>query len=775
MSAPATRTVAPHLPWAELALAGVSLSAVYGFSRVFDGWSFFWPLLAVAAYAHLATMLLRRRGVGVTVSALVTAGGTVLVTTWLWFSATTALLLPGPSTVDAVREELDRSWEAFRELTAPVPAQPGFLLASAAGLVFAVFLADWAAFRLWSPLEAVVPGTTLFVFCALLGADHQRIPSAVLFSAAVLLFVLVHRVARLEARTGWLATDVEPGGRALLRVGSGLALLAVLGGVVLGPRLPGADAPAVLDWRGGESTAGSRVTVSPLVNIRERLVSQSRTEVFTVRATEPAYWRLTALDTFDGQIWRSGGRYTTAEGDLGGQDPPGVTSRPLVQSYEITGLASLWLPAAYRAERLSDTTGSARFQQDSSTLIVDTDHPTSDGFRYTVTSAVPTYTAEQLRTATDEAVPPEIRERYAADPEGLSDAARAWAAETVAGAGGPYERALALQARFRGPEFAYDLAPQAGHGGNAIDAFLERGTGYCEQFAGTFAVMARAVGVPARVAVGFTWGEEEPQADGSTRFRVEGRHAHAWPEVYLAGFGWVAFEPTPDRGAPGMGAYNGVTEPAQDDGQDPAGPSTTTTTVATTTTSVPGQVPSADDLAGLVAQGPPSPGPSPGTGGRAGHGLAVALTTLLALAVAYLAAVPGSTWLRRRRRRAAAQDPVARVRVAWTESTEELALVGAVPRPWETHEEFAERAGEALPEQAGPLRDLARSTDAALFAPAGVRDEEARRAEETASAVAELVRGRVPLGRRLLHRLDPRPLRPRPAGPPRRQAHGSRI
>lgn len=774
MSAPAERAAAPHLPWAELALAGVGLAVVYGFSRVFDDWAFFWPLVAVTAYAHLATMLLRRRGVGVTVSAVVTAGGGVLVVTWLWFASTTALLLPGPSTVDALRDELDRSWEAFRELTAPVPAQPGFLLASAAALVFAIFLADWAAFRLWSPVEAVVPGTTLFVFCALLGADHQRILSAVLFSAAVLLFLLVHRVARLEARSGWLTTDVEPGGRALLRVGSGLAVLAVLGGVVLGPRLPGAGAPAVIDWRGEQSAGGSRVTVSPLVNIRERLVSQSSTEAFTVRATEPAYWRLTALDTFDGQIWRSGGRYTTASGDLGGQDPPGVTSRPLVQSYEITGLASLWLPAAYRAERLSDTTGSARFQEASSTLIVDTDHPTSDGFRYTVTSALPTYTAEELRTATDEAVPPEIREQYAADPEGLSDAARSWALETVAGATGPYERALALQARFRGPEFTYDLEPEAGHGGNAIDAFLERGTGYCEQFAGTFAVMARAVGVPARVAVGFTWGEEQPQADGSTLFRVEGRHAHAWPEVYLAGFGWVAFEPTPDRGAPGMGAYNGVTEPAQDGGRDPAA-SSTTTTAPTTTTSAPGDAPPTDAGAGLVSGAAVTAEGSDEIAGGAGHGLAVALTALLALVLAYLAAVPGWAWLRRRRRRAAAQDPGTRVRVAWTESTEELALVGTVPHPWETHEEFADRAGTALPEQAGPLRDLARSADAALFAPGGVGEEDARRAEETSSAITEVVRSRVPLGRRLLHRLDPRPLRLRPTRPPRRQAHGSRT
>src|SRR5207253_3253245 len=78
-------------------------------------------------------------------------------------------------------------------------------------------------------------------------------------------------------------------------------------------------------------------------------------------------------------------------------------------------------------------------------------------------------------------------------------------------------------------------------------------------FAGTFAAMARAIGLPSRVAVGFTPGVLE--ADGL--WHITGRQAHAWPEVFVAGYGWVAFEPTPGRGAPGAEAYTGV--PAQQD------------------------------------------------------------------------------------------------------------------------------------------------------------------------------------------------------------------
>src|SRR5690606_19777157 len=100
----------------------------------------------------------------------------------------------------------------------------------------------------------------------------------------------------------------------------------------------------------------------------------------------------------------------------------------------------------------------------------------------------------------------------------------------------------------------------------------------CEQFAGAFAAMARSIGLPARVAVGFTQGETDPAEDGL--YVVRGEHAHAWPEVYLAGAGWVAFEPTPGRGMPFAESYTGV-EPAQAAPGSPAeSESVTTTTTA---------------------------------------------------------------------------------------------------------------------------------------------------------------------------------------------------
>ena len=101
---------------------------------------------------------------------------------------------------------------------------------------------------------------------------------------------------------------------------------------------------------------------------------------------------------------------------------------------------------------------------------------------------------------------------------------------------------------------------QAGHGTSAIESFLIERVGYCEQFSATFAAMARTLGIPSRVAVGYTPGLQGP--DGW--YGVLGKNAHAWPELWFgAAIGWVPFEPTPGRGIPGAESYTGI--PAQQD------------------------------------------------------------------------------------------------------------------------------------------------------------------------------------------------------------------
>ena len=109
----------------------------------------------------------------------------------------------------------------------------------------------------------------------------------------------------------------------------------------------------------------------------------------------------------------------------------------------------------------------------------------------------------------------------------------------------PYEATLLLERWFRTDgNFRYDEQPPRGTGQPPLVDFVETTrTGYCQHFAGAMAVMLRMLGVPARVAVGFTAGTWRRGV-----WTVTDYQAHAWVEAWFAGYGWLPFDPTPGRG-----------------------------------------------------------------------------------------------------------------------------------------------------------------------------------------------------------------------------------
>jgi hypothetical protein len=125
-------------------------------------------------------------------------------------------------------------------------------------------------------------------------------------------------------------------------------------------------------------------------------------------------------------------------------------------------------------------------------------------------------------------------------------------ARRIAGhAATPYAAVLALESWLRQTGgFTYDESPPRGKGAPLVSFVTQTKAGYCQHFAGAMAAMLRMLGVPARVAVGFTSGTPE---DGT--WVVTDHDAHAWVEVWFAGIGWVPFDPTPGRGTLG-GEYS---------------------------------------------------------------------------------------------------------------------------------------------------------------------------------------------------------------------------
>jgi transglutaminase-like putative cysteine protease len=120
------------------------------------------------------------------------------------------------------------------------------------------------------------------------------------------------------------------------------------------------------------------------------------------------------------------------------------------------------------------------------------------------------------------------------------------------GARTPYETVLALESWFRQRGgFRYDESPPRLGSAPLVGFATRTRAGYCQHFAGAMAAMLRMLGIPTRVAVGFTSGTKE----GDDTWVVTDHEAHAWVEVWFAGQGWIPFDPTPGRGRFG-GAYS---------------------------------------------------------------------------------------------------------------------------------------------------------------------------------------------------------------------------
>ncbi|MCU1372188.1 MAG: hypothetical protein JWO77_3382 [Ilumatobacteraceae bacterium] len=711
--------------WAELPLAAVSVATVVGFIRVYDGWDFLGPLLAFALGAHAVAIACRRLRAPAPLVVVVALGGAAVAVGWILFPETTAAGIPTPATWSAAGEALRFARDQYPVVIAPTEVLPGFQLAAGLALWLAAWFGDWAAHRLRATAEALAATTAIFVFCSVLGSGRDEIACAAGFAAAVLLFVAVQRSLAIDREQAWLPTH-HTTARAVLRSAGLVAVVALVVGVAVGPSLPGARSEAAISWRGGDGGDRSRVTVSPIVEIRKRLVNQSSQEVFRVRASEPAYWRLTSLDSFNGEIWTSSGEFKQAGGELPTDAVAGQAFRPITQKITIEALSAIWAPTAFEAVSVTATETPLRWDPDSSTLIVDASEPTSDGLSYSVVSQVPQFSAEQLDAArgTD---PQGVRQRYLDLPDGFPTLAREQAAEVTGGADTRYDKALALQDWFRS-EFEYSLEPDSGHGDQAIEQFLRSGEGYCEQFAGTFAAMARSLGIPARVAVGFTPGTASP--DDPHLFRVYGKHAHAWPEVYFPETGWVAFEPTPGRGMPGAETYTGVA-PAQDAAAPDTGATTTSTAVTTTAAGSDGKQTPTTRAPKTEQTG--STGAQPAGGDDAGATGPRRITVLVGAVLAAGAAII----VRRRRRAAAILAALSPADRAWVEVGRQLADRSDVTAdPTETPYELIDRAAPVVGEVvATDLRALADLVTEARWSPDGLSPADQDRLDALATSI----------------------------------------
>jgi len=392
--------------------------------------------------------------------------------------------------------------------------------------------------------------------------------------------------------------------------GIGIAAVAVVVALIVPLGLPGVTAPA--GSQNGPS--GGASGINPLLNLGEDLRRGDPSLAITYVTSEPGgvYLRLTALDDFTGDAWQPSSTEVIPGNDVDeiGAVPglgPDVRTSSATSDITVADITTRWLPVPYAPTSIRGLDGVWGWEPDA--LAIRTESSNARGQEYSVSSLTISPSIDQL-TAAGTTVEPGL-ERDLAVPEDLPAIVAETALEVVGAAATNYDKALALQSYFRSDEFTYsEEAPVEndydGSGASVLGEFLDARSGYCVHFSSAMAAMARTLGIPARVIVGFTPGDSSIVAGGGdTEYRVTTHNLHAWPELYFAGIGWVRFEPTPGRGSPPEFAPLAADDPATPDVDESVPvPTTTDAPVPTTApTAPPGDepAPSATPEAGTDA------------------------------------------------------------------------------------------------------------------------------------------------------------------------------
>ncbi|WP_417561822.1 DUF3488 and transglutaminase-like domain-containing protein [Microbacterium sp.] len=474
----------------------------------------------------------------------------------LWIGMVTAIFLretaivfvvPTLRAFAAVPGKIDAAMDQIRTGVAPLAATPelAFCLVAAAGLV--AIVVDHVAVTARMPLAAAIALVAVSLIPGLAVTAPFDVIGFVLLAGAIL-FLL-----RVETRTRYQpaqATPVAPSSTSAIALSIGL--VAVLVAVAATPLLPEPVARAAFGPGGS--------TINASLDLGKDLRRPDPVTVLTLRTSAPSapYLRVATLSTFDDAVWQPDSRPTLPVSDAAGfgssTAAPDVAVQKVTTRIRIDRLTARYLPIPFPAVSVSGAPDGWQVMSANRTVVSDGTLTTSSGEEYTVTTEVPEPTLEQIRASTAHVGDVDSIGLPVAIPQIITKDAH----EVTAGTDNDYDALTALQAWFRGSSFEYSLtAPSVdgydASGVSSVAQFLEVRKGYCIHFASAFAIMARVLGMSSRVVVGYLPGTTDTSTapDGSSPvYTVSSSQLHAWPEVYFAGIGWVAFDPTKSLGEP---------------------------------------------------------------------------------------------------------------------------------------------------------------------------------------------------------------------------------
>ncbi|MFF7131481.1 MULTISPECIES: transglutaminaseTgpA domain-containing protein [unclassified Streptomyces] len=648
-------------------------------------------------------------------------------------------LIPGPGAFVHFGDLLQQGGDDIARYAIPAPLESdGIKLMVFGGVLVVGLMVDTLAVTFRSAAPAGLPLLALYSVAAGLSEGHGDWLWFLVAAIGYLLLLLAEGRDRLSQ---WgrvfggapRSPGVDSGPVAPVRTGRRIGVASLGIALVVSAVLPSMNG-GLLDATGagvgaGNGNGGTISAVNPLLSLRDSLNVDEDRQVLSVRTgsndISNLYLRIVSLDDFDGRTWKPSKRSIGAvPKDF--PTPIGLGSDVKRTEVETTISAANWyeqsyLPMPYPPSGVQ-VRGNWRYEPEGMALVGDHGQNTR-GLTYDVKSLDVEPTAEQLAAAP--APPPALERDYTELPDSLPAVVAKTAREVTAGAKNPYEQAVALQDYFAVTGgFEYDTQVQVGDGPNAIANFLRDKQGFCVHFSFAMAAMARSLGIPARVAVGFAPGT--PQADGTVSVGL--KDAHAWPELYFEGVGWTRFEPTPTRGTvpsytiPEVGGSvdPGVARPS-------AGSSTAPSASASASDSCSPQLrklDACDSASPAAAAAQDGGGPWWAVQGQWWY-LKLLFWTLLGLVVLSVPLMPMLWRLRTRSVRLGAHgrsdaDAAAYTLAAWQELTDTAWDFGIAPDDSQTPRKAAARIvrlGHLEPTAAASVHRVADAVEQVLYAP----------------------------------------------------------
>ncbi|MFJ5231654.1 transglutaminaseTgpA domain-containing protein [Kitasatospora sp. NPDC088391] len=465
-------------------------------------------------------------------------------------------VLPGAGALDALSGLLSSGGDNIQEYAIPAPTTDGLRLIVVGSVALVAVLVDALAVTYRRAAAAGLPLLALYS----VGSGLAEAPGGMwlwfLCAAAGYLVLLytegqdrLTRWGRVFHGTGRATAGLSNGGRRVGVIALAAALLLPAFVPAVGPGLFG-GLGGHGDGTGDGNGRGDERSLNLVVALTANLRSSDDTELLRFSTDSPdvnqLYLRIAALTEFNGQEWRGGepsGEALPATLPPPEGLAPNVATTTVRTNVRVSGnLNTTWLPMPYPVSYVQlPSTTNWRFDKTGRTVNA-VNGAKAGGLSYTVGSVTVGATAAQLRAAGPP--PADIAERYLALPADLPAVVGDTAKQVTRGRTTPYDQAVALQQYFTGGQFTYNTKIEARTGPDAIAKFLQDREGFCVHFASTMAAMARSLGIPSRVAIGFTPGT----GDAANRV-VRSSNYHAWPELYFNGLGWMRFEPTPNQGS----------------------------------------------------------------------------------------------------------------------------------------------------------------------------------------------------------------------------------